>query len=728
MAEENFKWTDFYSEFATKLLNYRNNRTELIEKIKKVYENIGLKLPTLDEGDDPKDIDPFTVFGLFNRNINDLKRIRIIRGMADTFSIAAEVPENFEGIPVMQSMNATFYGFGGNRKEGDIDRLWNAFDAAIGLADENTPEHRAAFSSAYDAVIPQFGVKWKITMGLFWIRPYFYVSLDQKNRWFLTLKGSMPDEFIKKVEPLLKDVPTSSEYLEIRNLCLDVLESGSYPYRNLPELSYYALKIADEYNEKNKEETKEESRKIRNTLGDADVNKVHYWVYAPGEGAAKWEEFYQKGVAALNYHELGNFSLYESREEMAQKFREETYSNSSFSQSTLACWQFVHEMKPGDIIYAKKGRSEIVGRGTVESDYIYDEVEPSGYKSKRKVKWTNKGSWHLNFVLGMKTLTDITDYTSQRKEIEALFEGENGGEDLTEDPEIYPEYPAYDREDFLEEVYLAENEYQTLTGLLDRKKNVILQGPPGVGKTFAAKRLAYSIMGVKDADRVELVQFHQSYSYEDFVMGFRPSAGGSFEIRTGAFYDFCRKAADDSGNKYFFIIDEINRGNLSKIFGELFMLIEGDKRGSGNKIRLLYSDELFYVPENLYLIGMMNTADRSLAMLDYALRRRFAFFDLKPAFSAEGFRTYQDGLHNEKFNRLIQTVENLNRVITDDDSLGEGFCIGHSYFCGLTERSLTDRTLTDIVEYELIPLLKEYWFDEPEKVQEWSGRLRSVLK
>ena len=115
-------------------------------------------------------------------------------------------------------------------------------------------------------------------------------------------------------------------------------------------------------------------------------------------------------------------------------------------------------------------------------------------------------------------------------------------------------------------------------------------------------------------------------------------------------------------------------------------------------------------------------------MLDYALRRRFAFFDLKPAFSAEGFRAYQKGLHNEKFNRLVQTVESLNRVITDDDSLGEGFCIGHSYFCSLTEQSLTDRTLSDIVEYELIPLLKEYWFDEPEKVQEWSSSLRSVLK
>ena len=150
-----------------------------------------------------------------------------------------------------------------------------------------------------------------------------------------------------------------------------------------------------------------------------------------------------------------------------------------------------------------------------------------------------------------------------------------------------------------------------------------------------AKRLAYSIMGVKDVDRVMMVQFHQSYSYEDFIMGFRPSADG-FDIKTGAFYNFCKKAERDGDNRYFFTIDEINRGNLSKIFGELFMLIENDKRGSKNKLQLLYRDEMFYVPENVYIIGMMNTADLSLAMMDYALRRRFAFFDLKPGFTTEG--------------------------------------------------------------------------------------------
>ena len=231
------------------------------------------------------------------------------------------------------------------------------------------------------------------------------------------------------------------------------------------------------------------------------------------------------------------------------------------------------------------------------------------------------------------------------------------------------------------------------------------------------------MMGVKDPNRVMMVQFHQSYSYEDFIMGFRPSENG-FELKRGAFYNFCKEAEIDSDSDYFFIIDEINRGNLSKIFGELFMLIESDKRGV--ELQLLYSDEKFSVPNNVYIIGMMNTADRSLVMLDYAWRRRFAFYEIKPGFDSEGFREYRMNLANEKFDRLISCVENLNTVIAADESLGEGFCIGHSYFCNLKET--TDQALSGIVEFELIPLLKEYWFDEPTKVRDWTNNLRSAIK
>lgn len=282
---------------------------------------------------------------------------------------------------------------------------------------------------------------------------------------------------------------------------------------------------------------------------------------------------------------------------------------------------------------------------------------------------------------------------------------------------------TYTKDDFLEQVYMPEERYNDLKNVLLNKKNIILQGAPGVGKTYAARRLAYSIMGEKDENRVEFIQFHQNYSYEDFVMGYKPSGDG-FELRNGVFYRFCQKAANQPKKEFFFIIDEINRGNMSKIFGELLMLIEKDYRGT--KATLAYNGLPFTVPENLYIIGMMNTADRSLAMIDYALRRRFSFFEMRPGFDTEGFIQYQKNLDNDTLDTLVQRVKELNVEIEKDKSLGRGFCIGHSYFC---DRDVcTDEWLRSIVEYDILPTLSEYWFDEPDKLRRWENILRGVFQ
>lgn len=296
------------------------------------------------------------------------------------------------------------------------------------------------------------------------------------------------------------------------------------------------------------------------------------------------------------------------------------------------------------------------------------------------------------------------------------------------------------KEKFLEDVYITGDEYDKLVRLLKRKKNIILQGAPGVGKTFVAKRLAKALMGrtsdVADG-RIEMIQFHQSYSYEDFIMGYRPNEStGGFKRVNGIFYNFCNLARKDPDKKYFFIIDEINRGNISKIFGETFMLVESDKRSRDYAVKLTYSKKVknkkqeivdeprFFIPPNVHIIGMMNTADRSLAMIDYALRRRFSFIEMQPAFGRKNTSFALEKLANNvsEIKVLIGKIIELNDEI--EKTLGKGFKIGHSYF--VQEKPLTDEDLKEIVEYEIIPLLEEYWFDDETKLKKWSEYLNGI--
>lgn len=827
-----FEWINFYSEFATKLLEFKDNRAELIADIQSAYSAINMKLPKLESEGSIIDIDPFTVFGLFNKGITNANRIAILESFATVFNIKSKIPDNFDGIPVLNNLKATYYGFKDDRQADDIDNLWGLYESAINLAEKDDATNRAIFTKWYDTVHDQLGIRWNITMGLYWIRPYEFINLDSRNRWFIVDPDNMPVDFVNSVKKKLNKVPYAAEYLAIKDACLHALKDGNYEYKNYPELSYSAWIVSEQVNQEKAEVKGKKSSKAaflrwfapliqalrdlggsgtpaearakiieneqlsedeinetrgknnvnkfenevafarsylvnagyidksvygiwtlteagksvdmtsemasdifknvlssspskqgKNTaaLADEDVHTVRYWLYAPGEGSCMWDEFYTSGIMAIGWGEIGDLSAFDSKDAMKIKMREVIDESLSYKNAAHATWQFANEMKIGDIVFVKKGMHQIIGRGVVMSDYEYDDTRDDEYKNIRQVDWTHNGEWPHPCQAVMKTLTDITSYTDYVEKLNSLFEDET--EEDAEDVE--KTYPPYTKEDFLSEVFMPEEEYEKLSGILRIKKNIILQGAPGVGKTFAAKRIAFSMMGIKDVERVMMVQFHQSYSYEDFIMGFRPSTDG-FELKRGAFYNFCKKAEIDGDNDYFFIIDEINRGNLSKIFGELFMLIENDKRGVS--LQLLYSDEKFSVPKNIYIIGMMNTADRSLAMLDYALRRRFAFFEIKPGFTTDGFREYRMSLENEKFDKLIACVESLNNVISNDESLGDGFCIGHSYFCNLLPDTIDDQVLSGIVEYELIPLLKEYWFDEPTKVKDWSSNLRSAIK
>ena len=583
-----------------------------------------------------------------------------------------------------------------------------------------------------------------------------------------------------------------------------------------------------------------------------EAKNVKYWMYSPGENARKWSDCTTEGIMCLGWDELGNLQEYENREAMRDQMRQEYGLDGSYMNASLATWEFTNEIQVGDIIFAKRGRTTIVGRGVVESEYYYDEKR-GDYCNLRKVRWTETGNWETKELHAMKTLTDITRYADYVKRLNILVTGgvvpeedcqywwlcanpsvwsmtdwpvgdeqdytlyndngnkrrifhnfldakpgdkvicyetnptkqitalaivstENDGQriwfekveslmtpipyatvkenadlqgmeflqnpngsffkltkeeygvimDLIRESNLGANhkstYEAYTRDEFLDEVYMSEKDLSNLENLLKNKKNIILQGAPGVGKTFCARRLAYELMGEKDESRVSLIQFHQNFSYEDFIMGYKP-VGADFELQRGIFYKFCISAANNPDKPYFFIIDEINRGNLSKIFGELLMLIEKDYRGE--KLTLAYKDEKFFVPKNLYIIGMMNTADRSLAMIDYALRRRFSFYDMRPGFESEGFQKYQATLANEHFDRLIEKVKGLNRAIAADESLGAGFELGHSYFCG--QKTITDDWLHQVINYDLIPMLQEYWFDNRKEVEKWKTALNTIF-
>lgn len=817
-----FTWIPFYKEFSQKLLKYRNNRTPLINWI---YDNLEGYINHFKDGTDGRrvpDTDPFTVFALINRGITIDKKKDICAKFKGLMNISTPVPEDFTSVPEMNNQKSNFMAFEDKREEGDIERLWKVFEDAVFGRD---------IEQSYNALSNQYLISKNLTIGLFWIRPDKYLALDGNSCSLLKSFG------IAKVKPGF--VPFD-EYRDIMKRLDAKMESGELECTSYPEFSQLAYWKKDGASKGVVPKSKE----------------MRYWLYAPGPNASKWSDCKSEGIMCIGWGDLGNLTNYSSREDMQEAIKTYYSSDSSGKNDSLAVWQFTHEMKPGDIVFVKKGRSTIIGRGVVESDYEFD-ISRDDYKHLRKVKWTDEGEWLIGDTTAMKTLTDITrnplletiiqlfdgstvsepkdnygsadvnywwlvanpsiwsvtdfevgeeqSYTfyndegnkrrifkhflsakkgdivigydsSPRKQILGLFvvSGVDEGKELyfkkTRDlppvdlatlrstPELskmeymrdnqgsffkvtpdefkvimklaYGESSTiptekkekYSKEDFLKEVFVSKDDYNSLENLLLRKKNLILQGAPGVGKTFAAKRLAYAMMGEKDEERIKQVQFHQNYSYEDFVMGYKPNENGGFDLKNGIFYKFCKRAENDSERKYFVIIDEINRGNLSKIFGELLMLIENDYRNK--PIQLAYKDEEFAVPENLYIIGMMNTADRSLAMIDYALRRRFSFFEMKPGFENPVFREEIEKQKDPQLNSLVKAIVELNKVIEADDSLGSGFCIGHSYLCNLGKHY----DLANIVEYDIIPMLREYWFDNNERFNQEAQKLRNALK
>lgn len=394
----------------------------------------------------------------------------------------------------------------------------------------------------------------------------------------------------------------------------------------------------------------------------------------------------------------------------------------SYKHMGHMAWQFSEEMQPGDIIYMSPDGKRIIGRGIIKSKYYVD-VSRKQQKNTRDVVWTDKGEWIIPYGLPRFSILDITNYASLCRNIEQDILGSQ--ESTIHNDISIPSLPKYSPNDFCKDVFMSIERFNELAQLLKIKKNIILTGAPGVGKTYSAERLAYAIMGKKDPERLKIIQFHKSYSYESFVMGYKNSELGQV-LQTGIFYDYCKEAEPDDRD-YFLIIDDISRGDVSAIFGDLLNLISPDYREK--PIRLLFRDEYFSVPKNLYIIATMSTSQESSPFCDYSLRRRFAFYEMNPAFGTLEFENYKSTFSNKKLDKLIKVIIDFNKSTASENSDPNTFQLGHSYFC---DRDLTqDQAIEQIAKYEIIPLINNFFDgqnDREEKITLWTQKILAAIK
>jgi 5-methylcytosine-specific restriction enzyme B len=708
------KWSQFTSEFADKILSFSNKKKELYE----MYVSIAKQFDTYQDksfigrfqerdGQFHSEVDPFSLLSLiFVFHANNQEYISLWR---EKLGMKSEIPEDIVGIPYTY-LQTFFFARINERKEDDVSNLWRLFETAYKVDRSSTVENdlQKEFFEVYDIVLEQRIVKYNITMALYWYFPSSFVSLDSNTRNYLNKYLPIPEgkkRYIHNYTP-----PRGDKYFSIMSEIRNTL------FKKDEFESFFEVVI------KAYEEAKD------NALEKLIPTGKQHWIYSAGPGSEMWEEFYNKGIMAIRYPYMGDLSQYTTRQELREKLREEKNHEGSMKNNVLALYQFSKEIKSGDIVYVKQGRKQLLGRGVIIGSYQYD-ANQKEYPHFIKIEWTHIGEYEHPGEAVSKILTNITMYSDYVLQLEQIFAPEDDVDDLAlvDDEE---EFDAYGDDAFFAEVFMSKVEHDQISNLLKRKKNIILQGAPGVGKTFIAKRFAYSLIGAKDTNKVKMVQFHQNYGYEDFVEGYRTTET-HFELKKGPFLSICKDAREDSENEYFLIIDEINRGNLSKILGELMMLIEADKRGS-DPLTLMYSNDRFSVPENLNIIGLMNTADRSLALIDYALRRRFGFYTLQPQFNHETFKKLTVYDSSPLFKNVIELIKQLNQDILQDTSLGEGFMIGHSYFI-LSPKEVEnsnepiEKILSARIEYEVLPLLREYWFDNDEKVEAWKTRFNNLL-
>ena len=692
MNEATFIWSEIYEEFATKLLEYKNDRKNLISKLQNVYEEIDMKLSKMESNGEILDIDPFTIFGLFNKGITDDNRKRILGEIAKQFNLKNKVPFSFEGIPLVNNLRSTFFNFAEERGENDINNLWEVFESAIRYADNPTQGNKLKIESTYNNVIKQKGIQWNITMGLYWIRPNTYINLDSKNREFIIKQKILPEQFIKEVNQF-KNVPNGEQYIQLCDLLLEKIKDGRYGYRNFKELSFIAY-------ERNMSVDTVTQHNTQNT--DIAKNTILYG--PPGTGKTYNTVMYAVAIIENKKLEEIKKENYTEVIDRYNKYKEDGLIEFTTFHQSYGYEEFIEGIKPvihsdeedeTDIQYEVvpglfKKFCDIAGKpilrkekcdiGINESPTIWKiSLEGSGENSTRTECMKNEhirigydeygreitnlfkgaaGRHILNYFINDMSIGDIVMSCYDCNTVDAIGV-------VTGEYEWHDEYPEYKRL---------------------RKVNWIVKGiKENIIKINNGSRLSNPTVYKLRMDLSDVMEIIEKYSKN------------TIEV-------------EEKKKNHVFIIDEINRGNISKIFGELITLIEPTKRigqTEGQKVRLPYSQKLFGVPNNVYLIGTMNTADRSIATIDTALRRRFNFKEMLPD------EEVLDGIYVEDVS-IKDIFIKMNKRITV--LFDREHTLGHAYFLPLKDAP-TIETLANIFENSIIPLLQEYFYEDYEKIR-----------
>jgi hypothetical protein len=476
--------------------------------------------------------------------------------------------------------------------------------------------------------------------------------------------------------------------------------------------------------------TTQEAARVARNLGFAVFNEreeepneavslsPRMWAFAPGKQAEGWNDAVKNGEMAIGWDALGDLRSFKSSEAIAVALKENYGGESEPTNNARCNWEFAHVLKPGDLVYARRGVRELIGIGRISGDYNFEDSRDA-YKHMRPVKWLVVGSWQLpeGDRFALKTLTDISRHTDLVARLNALAGFDEDISEAEGDSSSSAEVasaPEFTLQALCEQTGFELNWVQSVSATLKRKMHLVLQGPPGTGKTFFAQGLAKAVIsGTRGC--IQTVQFHPSYSYEDFIQGIRPvaRAGGlAFELTAGHFLRFCERARSIEPAPAVLIIDEFNRANLSRVFGELMYLLEYRDA----KVQLASGGHEFSIPKNVLVIGTMNTADRSIALVDHALRRRFSFVHMGPAYEALAAKVSSEGLDGES---LVAALRAVNQAIGDSN-----YEVGTAFF--LKDGARLRVVLRQIWEQEIEPYLEEHLFDQRAKVE--ALRFRSLIK